>query len=189
MMLKGLNMSRGACLVAAALLLTGCSGSDEPAPTAGAERSDGGAGVAERSTEVIVEQTVADPESPADDVTIGIQSLMVEGTTMVLRLIVTPDFSSTSDSEEISLADAWGTGALRFGVTLRLLDRENLKEYSVIADTSGQRWASGANEVSSTNGEPMYAFAVFAAPEDDFDSVDVLLREVWPEFSDVPITR
>ena len=183
-------MSRGACLVVAALLLTGCSGSDEPSPVQGADQTNSGAAVAERSTEVIVEQTVADPAAPDDQVTIGVQSLTVEGTTMVLRLIVTPDFASTSDSEEISLADAWGTGALRFGVTLRLLDRENLKEYSVIADTSGQRWASdNSDEVSSTNGEPMYVFAVFAAPEDDIDSVDLLLREVWPEFSDVPITR
>jgi hypothetical protein len=97
---------------------------------------------------VIVEQTGADPAAPDDQVTIGVQSLTVEGTTMVLRLIVTPDFASTSDSEEISLADAWGTGALRFGVTLRLLDRENLKEYSVIADTGGERWASDAPEFS-----------------------------------------
>ncbi len=61
---------------------------------------------------------------------------------MVLRLVVTPDFASVSDAEEIALGDVWDLGAIRFGVDLRLVDREKLKEYSVIADTSGVRWSS-----------------------------------------------
>ncbi len=180
-----------AALAAAALLLAGCTG-DEPDtdPTsAGQDGGDSGAGVEDRDAEAIVEQTVVpDPEKPDDTVTMGIQSLTVEGKTTVLRLVVTPEFASVSDSDELDLDDAMGGGVEFFGVTLRLLDRENLKEYSVIHGNSDW-WASAKEEVSSRNGEPMHAFAVFAAPEDDIDTVDVVLHEQWPEFTDVPITR
>lgn len=173
------------------MFMMGCTGADEPATDAGESsgRGDSGAGVAEQASEVIVEQTVvARPGAPDEQATVGVQSLTVEGDAMVLRLVVTPDFAAASDSEKISLGDVWGESALRFGVTLRLLDRDNLKEHSVVTDTSGERWASSA-DVSSSNGKPMHAFAVFAAPEDDIDSVDVRLQENRPEFTDVPITR
>lgn len=104
--------------------------------------ADSGAGVAERDEEALVEQTVSNPDAPDDQATIGVVSLTVEDQTMVLRLVVTPDFASVSDAEEIALGDVWDLGAIRFGVDLRLVDREKLKEYSVIADTSGVRWSS-----------------------------------------------
>lgn len=181
-----------AALATTGLLLAGCTG-DEPsqAPSSSAG-SDGenvsGADVEDREVAAIVEQTVSDPESPEDTVTIGVQSLAVEGETMVLRLVITPDFASASDGEEVTLDEAVVGGVQFFGVTLRLLDRENLKEYSVIHE-GNEWWASAKGEVGSTNGQPMYAFAVFAAPEDDIETVDVVLDEQWPEFTDVPITR
>jgi hypothetical protein len=119
---------------------------------------------------------------------VGIQSLTVEDETMVLRLVITPDFASASDDEPVTLGDAMDVGAEFFGVSLRLIDRENLKEYSVIHDNADW-WASASGEVEAVNGEPMYAFAVFAAPEDDIDAIDVRLSEQWPEFTDVPIER
>ncbi len=177
-------------LVSSALLLTGCTGSEEPTPGESTSQSaDSGPGVAERDEEALVEQTVSNPDAPDDQATIGVVSLTVEDQPMVLRLVVTPDFASVSDAEEIALGDVWDLGAIRFGVDLRLIDRENLKEYSVIADTSGVRWSSTGSGVTTTNGEPMHAFAVFAAPEDDISTVDVVLKESWPEFTDVPISR
>lgn len=181
-----------AALAVVAALVTGCT-SDGPAPagnTGDTQGVESSAGVEQRDIEAIVEQTVvSDPESPGDRAVIGIQSLTVDGPTMVLRLVVTPDFASVGDSEEIDLnSDVWNNSCCFFGVTLRLLDRDNLKEYSVISD-GNLWWASAGGEVTSTNGEPMYAFAVFAAPEDDIDTIDVRLNEQWPEFTDVPITR
>lgn len=186
------------CAVVAttATLLAGCAdGGGEPqagpsaSSTDAGESGGSGAGVQDRDGEVLVEQTVVpDPESPQDTTTVGLQSLTVEDETMVLRLVVTPEFASVSDSEEIDLGDAMNVGGEFFGVRLRLLDRENLKEYSVIHERQ-KWWASATGQVSSTNGQPMYAFAVFAAPEDDMETVDVVVSENWPEFTDVPITR
>ena len=180
----------GAAALCLGLLLTGCTGGDgADAPAAGGEQagSQGSrAGVEERGTKVLVEQTVSSPEAPDDKVTIGVQSLTVEDKTMVLRLVLTPDFRSVSDNEPVELGEAVRVGIQFFGVALRLLDRENLKEYSVVHE-GNKWWASGSGDVSSVNGEPMYAFAVFAAPEDDIDSIDVRLDEQWPEFTDVPI--
>lgn len=202
--------SIGVVLVSGGLLLAGCSddgpessqasedttASEESTTSAAGETadedddevSDSGAGVEDRDTEAIVEQTVTLPESPDDGATVGIQSLTVEDETMVLRLVITPDFASESDSEVVTLGEALGSSGFKFGVNLRLLDRSNLKEYSVV-NTDGAWWASSSNDVGSTNGEPMYAFAVFAAPEDDIDTIDVRIHEQWPEFTDVPITR
>ncbi|MBA3523945.1 MAG: hypothetical protein H0T85_05240, partial [Geodermatophilaceae bacterium] len=96
-----------AALLSSGLLLSGCTGSEEPTPgestTGGAESggadsggADSGAGVAERDDTVIVEQTLSYPDAPGDQVTIGVTSLTVEDQTMVLRLVVTPDFASVS---------------------------------------------------------------------------------------------
>jgi hypothetical protein len=64
----------------------------------------------------------------------------------------------------------------------------NLKEYSVIYDPPNH-WMSESTDVESVNGEPMFVFAVFAAPEDDIDVVDVTFRDNWPTLADVPLTR
>lgn len=159
----------GAALATTALLVVGCSDDDTPGSTAELSASAGAsqdfdAGVQKREAPAIIEQSVvADPAAPADTATIGIQSLSVDGPTMVLRLVITPDFASVSDDEPVNLSDLWSS-AEKFGVPFRLLNRDNLKEYSVITDSNGDRWASGGYDVETVNGEPMYAFAVFAAP-------------------------
>jgi len=51
-------------LVSSALLLTGCTGSEEPTPGESTSQSaDSGAGVAERDEEALVEQTVSNPDA------------------------------------------------------------------------------------------------------------------------------
>lgn len=127
-----------------------------------------------------------DVERPDDLVTFDVQSLTVEGSTMVLRFSITPDFASEDDATGISLYDVYGGDAP--GGYIQLVDRVNLKEYSVIYDAPNS-WMSDSTDVESVNGEPMYVFAVFAAPEDDIDVVDVTFRDNWPTVVDVPIER
>jgi hypothetical protein len=117
-------------------------------------------------------------------VTVGIQSLVVDGPVMTLNLVVTPDFSSVSDEEAVSLFDVNEETLFR----PTLLDRENLKEYSVITDAV-TAWASDNVETRTRNGTPMRVFATFAAPEDDIDAIEVSFRSVWTPFIDVPIQR
>ncbi|MEO7557408.1 MAG: hypothetical protein ABIV94_12485 [Acidimicrobiales bacterium] len=138
-----------------------------------------------RSGESIATLTVAvDVERPNDQVTFDVQSLTVEGPTMVLRFSATPDFESEDDSTGISLSDVYYQQ--RAGAFFQLIDRVNLKEYSVIYDAPNF-WMS--DDIESLNGDPMFGYAVFAAPEDDLDVVDVVFRDNWPSLADVPITR
>lgn len=189
--------------VAVALALTACSGAEvEPAPAAeqaadqdsaapsAAPDDEGGedsASVDADLDDVLVEQTVAQPGNPDDLTTVGVRSLRVDGDVMVLELAVTPDFASVSDTTTVSLYDIWRSVAGYFAPTL--LDREHLKRYSPLRGGPGQSFTSDSTYVSSINGEPMRAFAVFAAPEDDIDAIDVVLADAWPPFRDVPVER
>jgi hypothetical protein len=179
--------------IASVLLLGACSDGDEaPSPdqqqsgaSEEAVESDSDAGAVQFDPEdVIVEQTYALTENPEDAVTVGIQSLVVDGPVMTLTMVVTPDFSSVSDDEAVSLFDTNEETLFR----PTLLDRANLKEYSVITD-GGVAWASADVETRTRNGAPMRVFATFAAPEDDIDAIEVSFRSVWTPFTDVPIQR
>jgi len=134
--------------------------------------------------DVLAEQTVALTESPEDEVTVGLQSLRVTGEVTEARFVVTPNFSSVSDDEAISLYDILERTSFR----PTLLDPENLKEYSIITD-GPSHWGSDSVDTQAVNGEPMLVFAMFAAPQDDIDTVEVSFRNVWPPFTDVPIER
>ncbi len=182
-----------AFVVASLLVLGACSNGDEAPPpdqqqSAASEEaveSDSDAGAVQFDPEdVIVEQTYALTENPDDAVTVGIQSLVVDGPAMTLTMVVTPDFSSVSDDEAVSLFDINEETLFR----PTLLDRANLKEYSVITD-GGVAWASDNVETRTRNGTPMRVFATFAAPEDDIDAIEVSFRSVWTPFTDVPIQQ
>ncbi len=179
------------------LILTGCTASpetdpavpsaasSETAPGPGGAVDGSGAGVASYDpADVVVSQEVTVPGSEGDTATVGVLSLTVEGSVQVLRLVVTPNFSSVSTAESVNQYAVWGTDAFR----PTLVDMENLKVYSALSDT-GQYWASDAVYNEAINGEPMIVWAVFAAPEDDVDAVDLRLHESWPEFTDIPVTR
>ena len=176
--------------LAMACLLTACSGGDDPSPaaapsSAGGQPDAAGAGVDELSpADAIVEQTFAVPQDPQDKTTVGILALEVQGDVMQLRLAVTPDFTSQGDSDLVSLFSA--VGQTTFGPTL--VDVEHLKEYSVLTESS-QSWRSTDLGTQSRNRTPMLAYAWYAAPEDDIDSIDVRVTDSWPAFTDVPITR
>lgn len=191
--------------VLAAALLTGCS---SPAPTedtpasssadaangsggaangsAAGTQPDSGVGVASADAgTVLAEQDYTLPGTE-DTVTIGVHSLVVDGKTMTLKLVMTPDFSSVSDNETVSIYDMKGSGAGYFNP--QLVDRKNLKEYAVVRDGPTQ-WASNSVDTETTNGEPVIWWGVYAAPEDDIDTFDLRVLPGVPEFTNVPITR
>lgn len=184
--------------LASLALLTGCGifgsseGSDASGGDSGASSASGGSKgssgggftrVDELDAEdVIVSQSFPLVSNPDDTTTIGVQSLTVEGKTMVLRLVVTPEFKSVSNSEEIRLYDAFDDE-----YRPKLIDRENLKEYSVISD--GGRDFAAPYTRETPNGTPTLAWFAFAAPEDDIETIDLLVHPDWPEILDVPITR
>lgn len=104
---------------------------------------------------------------------------------MLLRLAITPKFASRSDDDVISQFSSTDQTTFR----PRLVDVENLKEYSVIKADGGGDWASSDLNNKARNGTPMLAYAYFAAPEDDIQEIDVRVTDFWPTFTDVPITR
>lgn len=195
---------RLAVAFATAALVAGCGSDPDPEPAAaedsasapdtGASQDDEGAdsgttdsaGVEDVDTEnAIVSQTVSMPADPKDSVEISVLSLKVEGEVMQLRLALTPDFASVSDSDTVKLFRAVGGSTF----SPELIDVENLKEYSVVTTRGMSRWSSSDLGTEGVNGSPMTAFAWFAAPEDDIDAIDVRVTEFWPTFTDVPITR
>lgn len=179
-------------------LLTGCSAkNDTPAPalqtddkSAAVENSVAPADaaparvVAVDTGTVIAEQKIKVPGSSKDTVTVGVQSLIVEGKTMKLQLVITPDFSSISDTAMTSIYRAFGETSIR----PKLVDRQNLKEYSVISDT-GQHWSTYAVNADTTNHEPIIWWGMYAAPEDENATFDLRVIDTMEEFVDVPVTR
>ncbi|MEP7766080.1 hypothetical protein [Sanguibacter sp. 25GB23B1] len=162
------------------------TGGSEPGPAEETTpASTSGAGVATVSTDSFVEQTVLVDGVESDTVTIGVQSLVVEGETMTLTLVYTPRLSSLEPDERVSLYDVLSPDSARRPT---LLDRTNLKEYSVITD-GGDAWTTAVSDVEVTNGSPVVFWAVYAAPQDDIDVVDIRVSSTWPEFTGVPIAR
>lgn len=162
---------------------TGGSGPGHAVETTAASTS--GAGVATVSTDAFVEQTVLLDGVESDTVTVGVQSLVVEGETMTLTLVYTPRLASVEADERVSLYDVLSPDDALRPV---LLDRTNLKEYSVITD-SGTAWTTDVSGVEVTNGTPGVFWAVYAAPQDEIDVVDIRVSSAWPEFTGVPIAR
>lgn len=198
------NFARGMAVAAiSAMALTGCtsspsdSGKDaqgsgsqgsgsQGSGSEGSEGSDAsGAGVAETNfDDVIVEQDVKVGGSDERTATIGVLSLKVEGEIQTLRLVVTPHFDSADDDERINIYDVWNERKF----SPQLLDKDNLKVYSPISQ-SHRSWTSDSVLTKTENEEPMEAWAVYSAPQDDMDSVDIRLADSWPVFTDVPIDR
>lgn len=173
------------------LAVTGCSSSpgdgskDKDSSAQGGGKDAAKAGVEKVDpNDVIVKQDVKVPGSNEDKVTVAIHSLEVEGKTQTLTLVVTPHFQSVEDDAAISIYDAWGEN----GFAPQLIDTDNLKVYSPISDTYDE-WTSDSVFTETTNNQPVTAWAVFKAPENDIDSVDIRLQESWPKFTDVPITE
>lgn len=68
----------------------------------------------------------------------------------------------------------------------RLIDSVNLKEYSPV--TGNGALTSESTNVSAASGQPMFVYAVFAAPPADVTTIGVLFADAVPTLSDVPIS-
>ena len=187
------KLTRGLAGAALCILaVTGCSSSqdsdskDGDSSAEGASGKDGAKpGVEEVDPDdLVVKQDVRVPGSKENKVTVGVSSLEVDGKTMTLTLVVTPHFRSAADDDSISIYDSWGENKF----APQLIDTDNLKVYSPISDTYDE-WTSNSVYTETTNNQPVTAWAVFKAPENDIDSVDIRLQESWPKFTDVPITE
>ncbi|WP_417233311.1 hypothetical protein [Arthrobacter sp.] len=194
-------------VVLAAALLTGCSSGGSsgdqqgteaatgaPSGSAGtasssagaASGADSGVGVESADTSKVLAQQEYTLPGTKDSVKLGVQSLVVEGKTMVLKLVVTPEFSSVGDNEPVSIYDATGGGSAY--IAPKLVDRENLKEYSLIHD-GATSWSTEIVTTDTTNHQPVIWWGVYAAPEDDVKTMDLRTMPGVPEFTNVPIQR
>src|SRR5699024_11025620 len=123
-------------------------GAAEDQDSAGQNGGSTSAGVREIDTsQVLAEQKYQIPGTD-DSATIGVHSLVVEGDVMQLYLTFTPDYASLSDDEVATIFDL--VDPMKFRPIL--IDRENLKEYSLISD-SGQDWSAASSSVAAANGE------------------------------------
>lgn len=191
------RIQAAAAVTVAVLAVAGCTSSDgdgdggRPAKVGEGVRS-GPAG----SIPVIAEQKdlptvdVAGSFTPGDSLTIGIRSLKVDpnGRTMTLRLVFTPKLASKSDANaKVRLYDLFvGGGGGNFDPSL--LDRANLKKYNVIRSVGAQPLASDLN-TGGPNNNSFEAWAVYAAPQDPVSTLEVSVKDLWPVFTDVPVTR
>ncbi|MGC0142814.1 hypothetical protein [Pseudactinotalea sp. Z1732] len=114
-------------------------------------------------------------------VTVGLHSLQVEGDVMRLDLSFSPEGGRDSD---------YTLYTLNQNRRLRpvLNDRENLKQYSVL-EGSGDTWSSDSTPAGTKveSGQTLMYHAYYAAPEDDIDTIDVLVIDGLVEFSDAQV--
>ncbi|MCL2465808.1 MAG: hypothetical protein FWF02_11380 [Micrococcales bacterium] len=108
------------------------------------------------------------PGSPDDTVEVGVLGLKVDGKIQVLSLVLTPHFASKSRDGRVSLYAMLG----ETGFHPKLIDKDNLKIYSSVE-------SSGFLPVHTSNGQAMYVYAVFAAPEDDNTEFDLRIIDAW----------
>lgn len=173
------------------LVLAGCSGDSDGG---GGESGSSGGGGGEESTQVVNDAGVEDIDlddavatqtvkNPGSDIEIELRvfPLEVEGKVQTLRIAVTPKFEG---GDTVSLYRIFG----QTPYSPQLVDRDNLKVYSVIRELSDS-WAIDEVKTDAASGETIIAWSQHAAPEDDVDSFDVLVKDGWPAFTDVPVKR
>ena len=178
-------------MIASIVALTSCAASTDESPTAEPETSASatseGAGSntsdeaeAAEKGEIVASQEVTLPGGLGVAL-VEVEPLRVDGKVQVLTIHVTPQL--TEDATDLSLYDLVGLQQYR----PRLIDTENLKEYNALQDDNGDYLVSDYAITRAGNGATFTAWAVFAAPEDEIDSIYVLVADTMPRFLDVPV--
>ncbi len=201
-MKRGIQLIGGGAI--ALIALTGCSGllgSDEPAAptTQEAPASQESAPSAEATAQAGPGTASADASGEAptveslgtalltqdftvpgtkDKVEASIYSLKVHGEIMELTMTITPHFPDAPADEPLSYYTVLNETAQG----PKLLDRENLKEYSTVKEPS----SSG---LSTLNDTPMLWTGWYSAPQDPIDTIDIKVMDGVPSFRNVPVTR
>ncbi|MCB7135084.1 hypothetical protein [Cellulosimicrobium marinum] len=172
---------RRAGVAAAALslsvLLVACTGDDpEPGPSPVV--------VGAQEYEPVLEVRLPVPGSAEDEVTVGLVSLVAEGPTVELRVLLTPHFVEDDPDrpEEHSVYDMLGSHHDPW-----LLDVDTLTRYDVVS-APGEDLSTDIVYAQTTNDRALLYQAWFPRPEGDPAAVDVRLHDAWPAFEDVPVT-
>ncbi|WP_313662489.1 hypothetical protein [Cellulosimicrobium cellulans] len=166
-----------ATAVALTLALGACSGdaaADEPTPvTVGVEEY-----------RPVLETRLPVPGSAEDEVSLGLVSLVAEGSAVELRVLMTPRFvdADAEKPEEHSAYDMLGHDH-----NPTIVDVDALTEYDLIS-SGGTDLATDVVAAKTVNGRPLLYQAWFPRPAGDPAAVDVRLHESWPPFEDVPVT-
>lgn len=181
-----------AVLLGVALLTAACTASEE-APddvdaTEQADHDDEAEGSGPRAAvvigaheyELMNEVTFPVPGSAEDKVRVGLASLVVEGPTTELRLVLTPEFTSKDTGISIYLM---------FGQNMNpvITDVGALTEYRRL-NATGLDFHTDPVGAKTNNGEPILYQAWFPAFEGRPEAVDVMPHPAWPPFEDVPVT-
>ncbi|MCM3659394.1 hypothetical protein M3148_00050 [Georgenia satyanarayanai] len=190
----------GLTTLALLLALTACSGEepsrDGPVTTPPAEErtADGeptedaapesGTDVLELDPADIVAEATYTLPGTDDEVTVGVLPLEVDGDVMTLRLAFTPNSAGADADQPVAVYDMYPDNSFKFRPVL--IDRENLKEYSLISDT-GQDWSADSTALKAVNGDTVVWWGVYAAPQDDVETFDLRVRDSLPEFTEVPV--
>jgi len=160
--------------------LSACTAGDRaPAPTPSASVPSA-ADAADAPPVATGVGTLADSRGTVD---VAVRSLTLDpnGTTMTLRVDFTPHLTDGDGSMTLSMInDGWF-------VLPVLLDRRNLKRYSVVEGEGAQDWLTN-KDARTRDGEPLASWFVFAAPEDDVDELALTIDEWGFEAPRVPVT-
>lgn len=157
-------------------LVGGCTESQEGGGGSGSGSARPSGSPSPRVRNVDMTTTVGDPKelqvpgSDRDTVTVGVVGLEVDGEMQVLSLVFTPHFESRAGNDTVSLSDMLGSSTF----SPRLIDRKNLEIY-IPLDAS----TTSSSDLTTGNGQPLYVFAVFAAPQDGAVNFDLQIDDSW----------
>ena len=195
------RLMSAATLAALALTATGCSGASDgrggneastsaaPAASASASASAGpqengsaaaGVGLEDLANPIAtVEAKTGMEEDPEGTVKVDVLGLKRKDKLLILTAAVTPQ---NSLAEPQSLFGVLGSHAWM----PTLVDTVNLKQYSPVR-ARGTSMRTGDLTVKAASGQPMFVYAVFAAPPTDVTKINVLFADSIPVLMDVPV--
>jgi len=132
--------------------------------------------------DLVAEDVFPTLDSEDEKVRVGIESIVVADDTMELRMLFSPE----ENVDELRFVDI--TRNMYSTVDVNLIDRENLKSYSVLEEIDGGGLYQSPSDTTARTGETVGFQIFYPAPEDDIDSIDVDLGSSLPIFEDVPLT-
>lgn len=188
---RSLSARRRAALAALLVLvvpLAACTRGSAPDPVAtGAtpSASVGGAGDGDGDDATApVAETEATLPNGIGTVDVAVRSLTLDdnGSTMTLRVAFTPHLADPEGAGDVTLSEMNNF----FFLHPVLLDRQNLKRYSVVEGEGTQDWLTNDDAVTR-DGEPLESWFVFAAPEDDVDEITFTIDEWSVELPAIPV--
>ena len=131
---------------------------------------------------LVAEDVFPTLKSEDQKVRVGIEGIFVTDKTMELRMVFTPEENLDEIRANVITKNQYQE------VDIDLIDRENLKKYSVIEEIDGAKRYQTPSDVTARMGETVGYQVFYPAPVDDIDHVDIDLGKGLPIFEDVPLT-